>query len=61
MLTILADPQDIYETNSLVNDFLQSFNHSQKDEAASLKIKKNRRKHLKERERLIKIGVLKRS
>ena len=60
-MAILAKTDEVYEINPLSNDLLQSFFHSKIEDTVYLKMKKNRRKHLRERDRLIKIGVLKRS
>ena len=60
-MAILAKTDEVYEINPLSNDLLQSFFHSKIEDTVCLKMKKNRRKHLRERDRLIKIGVLKRS
>jgi hypothetical protein len=53
--------QDVYISNTYVNDLLTSFDHPYLQDAVTLKVKKNRRKHLKDRDRFIQIGVIKRS
>lgn len=61
MISLYAELQDVYISNTHVNDLLDSFDHPNLQDAVTLKVKKNRRKHLKDRDRFIKIGVLKRS
>lgn len=61
MISILAEVQDVYEINSPVDDLLSSFGQPNLEGQAILKLKKNRRRHMKDRRRMQKIGVLKRS
>jgi hypothetical protein len=61
MISLYAELQDVYISNTHVNDLLDSFDHPYLQDAVTLKVKKNRRKYLKDRDRFIKIEVLKRS
>jgi hypothetical protein len=61
MISILVEAQDVFTTNPIVLDLLTSFTHPNAEEKGILKIKKNRRKHLKDVGRYKRIGVIKRS
>jgi hypothetical protein len=52
MISILAEAQDVFVANPAVTDLFASFGQPSMDDSVVIKIKKNRRKHLKEFHRL---------